>query len=102
MPHINTRTWPYGTIKAGIIVDIYKNATQSVAIVRCPSDPGEAFVLMFGPRHLDGFCVKQEVQIVFTKGGPIGAHWEIFEIDSVVVGNFNNRGAADRKHPSHE
>ena len=77
MPHVSTRTWPYGTIKVGEIRWLYKNASQSVAIIACPSDPGEAFVLMFGLRRFDKFKEGQKVEIEFKAGGPTGAHWDI-------------------------
>ena len=77
MPHINTRTYPYGTQRKGRIMELYERGRLNYAIIRDAEDHGEAYVLLDGPGAFDGFSKDQDVTIEFRLGGITRAHWKI-------------------------
>ncbi len=70
---MQTRTWPYGTIKS-VNVRGVKNFTDGMQVIVL-EEPGtrEAFVLHQLPQEI---ASGDSGKITFTQGGPTGGYWE--------------------------
>jgi hypothetical protein len=75
---MNTRTWPYGTLKKGWIVEILHKVRFTAILIE--GDDGEGYCLFQAPgSEVPDTTKSHSVVMEFTEGGPTGGYWKIVD-----------------------
>jgi hypothetical protein len=68
------RTWPYGTMKPGKVVEAFREGRIETIIFEADDSPKEAFVLIDGKVTILPKAGDRGI-ITFMEGGPTGGYW---------------------------
>jgi hypothetical protein len=74
MRPLPTRTWPYGTVKRGVVVCVEAAGRTRIVAFAADGEPREGFILA-GQAGLSKARKGQRGTITFSRGGPTGGYW---------------------------